>query len=84
MFVSMSLDHVLIIKGRFIKSGYDFVIANVYAPCDVGGHNSLWERLSALIQNDFTSVWCVCGDFNVIRSDSERKSRVSGSRSEEF
>jgi len=47
--VTMSLENVLIIKGRFIKIGFDFAIANVYAPCDTVGRLYLWDRLSALI-----------------------------------
>jgi hypothetical protein len=55
--VSMSFENVLIIKGRFIKSGVAFAIANVYAPCDNGGRVHLWERIEALIVNDIGSAW---------------------------
>jgi exonuclease III len=84
VFMSMSFENVLIIKGRFLKSGVDFAIANVYAPCDNVGREHLWERVAALIHNDEGRAWCVSGDFNAIRSESERKSRVIGGVSENF
>jgi len=31
---TMSFDHVLVISGRFLKTGHGFVVFNVYAPCD--------------------------------------------------
>jgi len=31
---SASLDHVLAVTGRFLKSGEQFTMFNVYAPCD--------------------------------------------------
>jgi len=39
--VTMSFENVLIIKGRFLNSGVDFAIVNVYAPCDSGWHACL-------------------------------------------
>lgn len=82
--VTMSLENVLIIKGRFLNSGVDFAIANVYAPCDSGGRACLWERIVTQIENDVGRAWCVVGDFNAIRSESERKSRVIGGSSADF
>jgi len=79
--VTMSLENVLIIKGCFINSGVDFAIVNVYAPCDSGGRACLWERILTQTQNDVGCAWCSVGDFNAIRSESERKSRVIGGSS---
>ncbi|GAU37762.1 hypothetical protein TSUD_102790 [Trifolium subterraneum] len=45
-----SREHVLWCHGRFIKSGEDFSVANVYAPCDDGAKQGLWDSLSASIQ----------------------------------
>jgi len=39
---SMSLEHMLVIKGTVISSGQEFVIVNVYAPCDMGAKQILW------------------------------------------
>jgi exonuclease III len=41
---SMSLDHVLVVDGKFVKSGEHFVLFNVYAPCDVNRQEALWEK----------------------------------------
>lgn len=32
---TLSLRHVLVIKGRVLLTGQEFIIANIYAPCDV-------------------------------------------------
>lgn len=31
---SMTFYHALVVHGRFIKSGNEFSLVNVYAPCD--------------------------------------------------
>ncbi|MCI48605.1 cytochrome P450 [Trifolium medium] len=38
---SVSLEHVLWCHGRFIKSGEEFFVANVNAPCDHGAKQRL-------------------------------------------
>ncbi|GAU25959.1 hypothetical protein TSUD_373600 [Trifolium subterraneum] len=47
---SESREHVLWCHGRFIKFGEEFSVANVYAPCDDGAKQGLWDSLSASIQ----------------------------------
>jgi len=34
-----SIDHFLAIKGQFVQSEKEFVIVNVYAPCDLAKKN---------------------------------------------
>ncbi|GAU34020.1 hypothetical protein TSUD_393660 [Trifolium subterraneum] len=46
-----SRDHVLWCHGWFTKSGEEFYVANVYAPCDDGAKQGLWGALSARIQS---------------------------------
>ena len=41
MWSSTSFDHVLMIMGRFYKSNEQFVVFNVYAPCDVTSQQAL-------------------------------------------
>ncbi|GAU38427.1 hypothetical protein TSUD_396070 [Trifolium subterraneum] len=60
--------------GRFIKSGEEFSVANVYAPCHPGAKQQLWDSLSVRIQALGRSRVCVCGDFNAVRSIEERRS----------
>lgn len=56
----------------------------MYAPCDNAGREHFWKRLATLIHNDLGRAWCMFGDFNVICSESERKSRVLGGNYEDF
>ncbi|MCH79622.1 cysteine-rich receptor-like protein kinase, partial [Trifolium medium] len=78
---SESRDHVLWCHGRFIKSGEEFSVANVYAPCDLGAKQELWNSLSMRLQTLGRARVCVCGDFNVVRSIEERLSDRDGDRS---
>jgi len=67
----------IIIFGHYIKSSFRCVVVNVYSPCTLNGKKSLWEDLSKVKMALHKPVWCFCGDFNVVRSISERKG-VSG------
>jgi len=72
---SMSFGHVLVIKGTYIVTAEDFVICNVYAPCDLEAKKLLWNRLSSFVSNNSDACLCVCGDFNSVRCVEERKGR---------
>ncbi|GAU12549.1 hypothetical protein TSUD_182630 [Trifolium subterraneum] len=74
VWASESHESVLWCHGRFIKSGEEFSVANVYAPCDPGAKQQLWDTLSVRIQALGRSRVCVCGDFNAVRSIEERRS----------
>ncbi|MCI36571.1 endonuclease/exonuclease/phosphatase family protein, partial [Trifolium medium] len=63
----------------FLKSGDEFSVANVYAPCDLRAQQELWDSLSVKIQALGRVRMCVCGDFNDVWSIEERRS-VSGGR----
>jgi len=71
----MSFKHVLIIKGTVIDSGVEFMIVNVYAPCDLAAKKGLWERMQPLVSTNNDLCLCVCGDFNSVRCVEERKGR---------
>jgi hypothetical protein len=43
---STSFEHVLMVAGKFVKSGEHFVLFNVYAPCDVNRQEGLWDSIS--------------------------------------
>jgi hypothetical protein len=47
---SESRDHVLWCHGRFTTSGEECFVANVYAPCEDGAKQRLWDSLSARLQ----------------------------------
>ncbi|WJX25077.1 hypothetical protein P8452_14152 [Trifolium repens] len=78
---SESHDHVLWCHGRFITSGVEFFVANVYAPCEDGAKRRLWDSLSARLQSLGRSRICVCGDFNAVKLVDERRSSRVGPRS---
>jgi exonuclease III len=69
--------HVLVIRGRVLQTGQEFVIANVYAPCDMLGKQMLWDQLLHLVQTNCNANLCLCGDFNSVRSIEERRGRGS-------
>ncbi|GAU47312.1 hypothetical protein TSUD_283800 [Trifolium subterraneum] len=77
---SVSFSHVLMIYGRFLKSHEEFFLLNFYAPCDNNAKRELWDALSGRLQQLGGKKVCVCGDFNTVRSDEERRSVRQGPR----
>ena len=75
LWCTFSLRHVLVTKGRVIATGQEFIIANVYAPCDTAMKHDLWNRIMNFILNIGDVNFCICGDFNSVRSETERKGR---------
>ncbi|TYH95086.1 hypothetical protein ES332_A12G083300v1 [Gossypium tomentosum] len=75
---------VLVIEGRWIKEDLEVVLINIYAPNLASEQKVLWAVLMEL-RFQFASPWIMGGDFNVVRSRSER-SRCVGSEkgSKEF
>lgn len=67
--------HVLVIKGKIITTSQEFVIANIYAPCDLTAKQALWLQLSQFVLNFAEVNLCMCGDFNSVRSEDERRGR---------
>lgn len=74
VWTSFQFDHVLGIQGRFVRSGKEFTVFNVYAPCDSHGQHTLWHNISSRLAALIGTNFCVCGDFNTIRSMEERRS----------
>jgi len=74
----MSFGHVFIIKGKVILTDEEFIIFNVYAPCDSVAKQQLWEKLVPLVLHYGDVNLCVCGDFNSVRCREERKGRSAG------
>ncbi|CAJ2674421.1 unnamed protein product [Trifolium pratense] len=77
---SGSSENVLWCHGLFVRSGEEFYLANVYAPCNSRAKQVLWDSLSVIIQALGRSRVCVCGDFNAVRSVEERRSANDGYR----
>lgn len=64
---SYSFAYVLAVRGRFLKTNDEFIVYNVYAPCDVRSQHVLWESLFNRLANNDGACICICGDFNVVR-----------------
>jgi len=67
-----------------LKNGVEFSLANVYALCDPLRRQGVWNQLGTVISNFRESSWCVCGYFNAIRSQVERRSRMVGTFVEDY
>ena len=50
---------------------------NVYSACALRDKKLLWEELTNIKATSQVLVWCICGDFNAIRSRRERKGASS-------
>jgi len=59
--------------GCHLKANLNCVMVNVYAACTMNDKKILWEELSKVKSASQEKVWCFCGDFNAVRSRSERK-----------
>lgn len=66
IFATFSFDHVVEVRGRFLTSNDDFVLFNVYSPCDARSQHVMWESLSTRLANFDVLNICVCGHFNVV------------------
>jgi len=69
------------IVGQHLKAKCQCVVVNVYAACNLKDKVALWETLTTLKQSYVNLAWCVCGDFNAVRSEDERKG-IRGSSSQ--
>ncbi|KAK2444628.1 DNA-(apurinic or apyrimidinic site) endonuclease [Trifolium repens] len=43
---SLSQDYVMWCHSQFIRTDEEFLVANVYAPCDSGAKQGLWNSLA--------------------------------------
>ncbi|XP_071700036.1 uncharacterized protein [Rutidosis leptorrhynchoides] len=64
--------HFLALKGKWFRKDHVTVIVNVYGPHTDEGKVVFWDSLSKLM-NDQSVEWILCGDFNEVRFDYERR-----------
>lgn len=58
-----------------LLTGQEFVIANVYASCELNAKQAIWDRLTNFILHLGDVNLCVCGDFNSVRTVDKRRGR---------
>lgn len=65
-------------------------LVKVYASCNLVNKRGIWEKLVSLKRSMGESLWCVVGNFNVVRrreeevERSEKGSQQGGRKMEEF
>ncbi|KAH1213353.1 putative ribonuclease H protein [Glycine max] len=69
----------IMLEGLWVKENKKVIITNVYAPCDLQGKRNQWEEILHLKSSYQNELWCILGDFNSIRNQSERLSSSQNS-----
>lgn len=72
---SWEMPGAVIVNGFWGPDRKGCCIINVYAPNDSEGRADLWDRILCVIQQSSNDCVCILGDFNAIRSISERRGR---------
>jgi exonuclease III len=78
------LNHTLWLEGEWGAEKKKVNLMTVYAPCDTRRKRLLWLELKNVLLAKKQERWCVLGDFNAIREESERKGVSNNIRSEEI
>jgi len=63
------------IFGQHIISKIKCVGVNVYATCNLNDKVTLWEELTTIKNANKNLAWCLCGVFNAVRCENERKGK---------
>lgn len=80
---NISWNHFLGIEGEWAKDKIPVTMINVYAPCELNQKKELWRELIQ-VMTESGDKWCIMGDFNSIRNESERKGVITRDRHEEI
>ena len=64
----------ILLVGQWLKEAQTVYIVNIYLPCDAQSKRNLWENIKQLRSSYHGGLWCVLGDFNNVRNNSERLS----------
>jgi hypothetical protein len=71
-------QYVVACAFRSVTANFNWGFAGVYGPNDDGERRGLWDELAGL-RNIWEMPWCMEGDFNIVRSSSEREGEVRSS-----
>jgi len=61
------------VYDNYVKDNLRCVVVNIYVACNLRDKKTLWMELSNIKSSSQEAYWCLCGDFNAIRSRAERK-----------
>ncbi|KAL8542077.1 hypothetical protein ACS0TY_003077 [Phlomoides rotata] len=67
------VSRALAIKGTWLGEIRNFNLINIYAPSGTKDQQRLWEDIQDWIIGQQEDLWCVCGDFNIVTNQSDRK-----------
>jgi len=81
---STSGNYFLMTHGNFVKTNEKFFLLNIYAPCNQPARQPLWNSLSARLALLGDKKVCICGDFNAVRNEEERRSVRNGFMSADY
>jgi hypothetical protein len=71
--------YVVACAFRSVSVNFEWGFAGVYGPNDDGDRRRLWDELAGL-RNIWEMPWCMGGDFNIVRSPSERGGEARSSQ----
>ncbi|XP_071718171.1 uncharacterized protein [Rutidosis leptorrhynchoides] len=64
-------DYFLTVRGKWVGSGKESIIVNIYGPHDDASKKVMWKSLDS-IMSGIDVAWVLCGDFNEVRVESDR------------
>ena len=62
----------ILLTGQWVKEAQQVHIVSIYSPCDSQNKRILWEAIRQMKTANQGGLWCISGDFNNIRDQSER------------
>ncbi|XP_071739026.1 uncharacterized protein [Rutidosis leptorrhynchoides] len=68
-------EFFLAITGKWAGKDYESIVVNVSGPNNDSRKHKFWESFENIMQVNIV-YWIICGDFNEVRRDSERKNCV--------
>ncbi|WJX40941.1 hypothetical protein P8452_28364 [Trifolium repens] len=81
---SVCLNHAQITTGIWLKDNTLVVFVNVYAPCDPKLKAECWNEILHALNAYSDGLICLMGDFNSIRTETERKGAEGNTRNTEI
>lgn len=67
----------ILFQGLTQQTNQQFICINVYAPQSTTDKTLLWDQISSLVSTNMDTALCILGDFNSVRSSSDRLNCMS-------